>query len=282
MLFAGRRVHHHGGQDLQHVVLNHVAKGAGCVVEAPAVFNAKGFRHRDLDAVDILAVPQRLDRRICEPRVEDVLNRLLAQIVVDAEDRLLGKMLEQRPVERLRRLAIMAERLFHDEAGVHVETALSQRGANHAEQAGRNREIMHRPLRGSERLLERRESLGIVVVAIDIPHERREPRQSGGVGASVAFDALFCARPQLLDLPTGLGDADDGDIDPFVGDETQKRREDLLEREIAGSAEEHQGVGLSCLHLILSGVEVGEFGSARLCASALSFVLARRAFPHAE
>ena len=98
----------------------------------------------------------------------------------------------------------------------------------------------------------------------------------------MAFDAFLGARPQLLDRPTGLGDADDGDIDPLLGDEAQKSREDLLEREIAGSAEEHQGVGLSCLHLILSGIDIGEFGRARLCASALSFVLARRAFPHAD
>ena len=83
------------------MVLNHIAKGANGVVEAPPVLNVESFRHGDLDAANIVAVPQRLEHRIGEPRIEDVLNRLLAQIVVDAKDRIFGKMLEQRVVERL-------------------------------------------------------------------------------------------------------------------------------------------------------------------------------------
>ena len=62
------------------------------------------------------------------------------------------------------------------------------------------------------------------------------------------FDAVLGARPQLLDRPAGLGDADDGDIDAFVGYQSQKSREDLLIGKIAGSAEEDQGVGLGGLH----------------------------------
>ncbi len=64
----------------------------------------------------------------------------------------------------------------------------------------------------------------------------------------MALDARLGARLQVIDLPAALGDPDDRDIDSFVADETQKSREDLLERQIAGSAEEHQGVGLRDLH----------------------------------
>ena len=50
MVFAGWRVHHHVGEHLKHVVLNHVAERPGCIVEAAAVVDAERFRHGDLDA----------------------------------------------------------------------------------------------------------------------------------------------------------------------------------------------------------------------------------------
>ena len=50
----------------------------------------------------MVAVPQRLEHGVGEPGVDDVLHRLLAEKVVDAEDRVLGEMLLQDPVERLR------------------------------------------------------------------------------------------------------------------------------------------------------------------------------------
>ena len=83
-----------------------------------------------------------------------------------------------------------------------------------------------------------------------------QPRERGEV-VFRAFDAFLGARPQIFNGPTGLGDANDGDVEPFLGDETQKSREDLLVGEIAGSASEHHGVGLSGFHLFLSGIEVG-------------------------
>ena len=82
----GRRVHRQMRQHLQKVVLQHVPVGAGFVVEAPAILHAEILGHGDLDAADVVAVPQRLEHRIGEARVEQVLHRLLAQEVVDAED----------------------------------------------------------------------------------------------------------------------------------------------------------------------------------------------------
>ena len=165
------------------MVLNHIAKGADGVVEAPAVLDVESFRHGDLDAANIMAVPERLEHRVGEPRIEDVLNRLLAQIVVDAEDRILGKMLEQGLVERLRRLAIAPERLLHDEARVDVETALGERGDDDAKQAWRNREVVQRPFCAAKRLLQMREGLRIVVVPVDISQEPQQLGEPGGVGA---------------------------------------------------------------------------------------------------
>ena len=50
VFFPGRRVHCQLRQDLQHVVLHHVADRAGFVVEVATVLDAKILRHGDLDA----------------------------------------------------------------------------------------------------------------------------------------------------------------------------------------------------------------------------------------
>src|ERR1700722_4769374 len=185
--------------------------------------------------------------------------------MVDAKDRVFRKMLEQNVVERLRRLAIAAERFLDDEARVDVETALGERGDDNAKQAGGNRKIVQRPLGAAERLLQFGEGLRIVVIAIDVPQEAQELIKLSGVGAAVLLDAVFRASLELFDGPPSLGDADDRHIDALVADEAQKRGEDLLEGEIAGSAEEHQGVGLGGLHLTSCGIPVRKLGRPSTC-----------------
>ena len=98
----------------------------------------------------------------------------------------------------------------------------------------------------------------IVVVAVDISQETQELIELCRVGAAVLLDAVLGSFLELFDCPACLGDADDGHVDAFIADEPQKRGEDLLEGEIAGCAEEHQGVGLGGLHLISCGVTNSE------------------------
>ena len=58
-------------------------------------------RDRDLDVVDELAVPDRLEDPVREAKGEHVLDRLLAEVVVDPEDLLLGEV----AADQLRELA---------------------------------------------------------------------------------------------------------------------------------------------------------------------------------
>ena len=76
---------------------------AGLFVEGPAALDAELLRHRDLHALDVLAVPDRLQERVGEAEVEQVLDRLLAEVMVDAEDRRLVEVAQQDAVEGLRR-----------------------------------------------------------------------------------------------------------------------------------------------------------------------------------
>ena len=74
-------------EQLHHVVLDHVAdRAGGVVIGAPAAGHAHLLGHRDLHRADVPAVPDRLEDAVAEPEGQDVLHRLLAQVMVDAID----------------------------------------------------------------------------------------------------------------------------------------------------------------------------------------------------
>ena len=77
------------------MVLDDVVRDAGLLVELAAALDADLLGDGDLHVVDVLAVPERLEEAVGEAEDEEVLDRLLAEVVIDAED--------LRLVERLRR-----------------------------------------------------------------------------------------------------------------------------------------------------------------------------------
>ena len=81
------------------MVLHDVADGAGLFVKSPAPLDAKILGHRDLNAVDEIAVPDRFQKRIGKPEEQQVLHRLLAQKVVDPEDGFLVEIGQQDAIE---------------------------------------------------------------------------------------------------------------------------------------------------------------------------------------
>ena len=68
------------------MVLEDVADRAGLLVERRAALDPDRLGDRDLDVVDELAVPDRLEDAVREPQRQHVLDRLLAEVVVDPED----------------------------------------------------------------------------------------------------------------------------------------------------------------------------------------------------
>jgi len=105
------------------MVLDDVADDARLFVELAPALHAEALGHGDLDTLDIVAIPDRLEERVREPEVEDVLYRLLSEVVVDPEDALFGKHLVQDAVQLHRRLQIAAERLLDHHAASRVKPA---------------------------------------------------------------------------------------------------------------------------------------------------------------
>jgi hypothetical protein len=86
-----RRLHRHDAQQLQQMVLHHVAQCAGLVVEGAASLDAQLLGHVDLHVTMTAAAPQRLEQRVAEAQRQQVLHRLLAEIMIDPIDLPFGK-----------------------------------------------------------------------------------------------------------------------------------------------------------------------------------------------
>ena len=139
-------LHGDGGQDLQQVVLDHVAEGAGFLIVAPAALDADGLGGGDLDVIDVLAVPERLKQRVAEAEGQDVLDGLFAQVVIDAVELVFGEVLVELVLQFAGAGLVVAERLFDDEAapgavGGFGETGAAETTGGGAVVAGLRREI---------------------------------------------------------------------------------------------------------------------------------------------
>src|SRR3989442_1629605 len=153
---------------LQHVVLHHIANGAGLFVEPPPSLETEPFRHRDLHALDVMAVPHRLEERVREPEQQEILYRLLAEIMVDAEDALLIEYLMQRRVERPCTREVAPEWLFHHDARVACAPRGAEPLSDGLKHGGRNSEVMQGALRITQRRSQRGTGVRAVVVALDV------------------------------------------------------------------------------------------------------------------
>ena len=73
------------------------------------------FGRGDLHVIDVVAVPDRLENGVGEPQHEDVLHRLLAEVMVDAVDLVLGEHPVDLFVQLVARGQVGAEGLFDHE-----------------------------------------------------------------------------------------------------------------------------------------------------------------------
>jgi hypothetical protein len=112
-----RRLHRYQREHLQHVILQHVTgRAGGVVVAGAAALHAELLGDGDLDVLDVVAVPDRLEDRVVEAKAEQVLDRLLAEVVVDAKQLVLAQRAVQRVVQGLGRGEVAAEGLLDDHA----------------------------------------------------------------------------------------------------------------------------------------------------------------------
>src|SRR5215472_7089601 len=218
------------------------ADDACLLVELAAALHAEALRHRDLDVLDVVAIPDRLEERVGEPEVEDVLHRLFAEVVVDAIDALLGEHAVQHAAELPRRSEVPPEGFLDDDAPVRGARSLPELGNDGGKHARGNGQVVRRPLRAGQQGFEPGERGGVGVVAVHVLELRRERFEALRVEAAVLGDALLRALEELLAAPPRLGHADDGKRQGPADGHGLERGEDFLVGEVSGRAEEDERV----------------------------------------
>src|SRR5689334_12229202 len=97
------------------MILNHVTDRTGFIIKSAPALDPEVFRHGDLHAFDMVAVPEGLQERVREAEKKHVMHGPLPKVMVNAKDRLLVEGAQQDPVEVLCRVEIPAEGLFDDD-----------------------------------------------------------------------------------------------------------------------------------------------------------------------
>ena len=138
------RLHGNETHELEQMVLHHVAQGPCPVVIPCPLACPQRLGHRDLDMVNAGRVPDRLQQHVGKAQDQQVLDRLLAEIVVDTEDRALVEHRAHGLVNGAGRVEIMPDGLFqHDARARRHQPVPVNRRAYRSVNRRRQRQIEH-------------------------------------------------------------------------------------------------------------------------------------------
>ena len=199
------------------------------LVEAGARPDRERLGDVDLDVVDVVAVPDGLEEAVGEAQRQDVLDGLLAQEVVDAEDLLLGEDSVDGLVQGLRRREVGAEGLLHDHPRALGQTGVAQRADDPGHGRRGNREVDEPVGLAADLLLGPVDGVREVVGGAGVGGRVGEPRGELVPGlvrrlaAAELVDGHAGERPELVvgerpprsaDDPVPLGEqAGDGEVE---------------------------------------------------------------------
>ena len=153
------------------------------------VLHPEALRHRDLHALDVVAVPHRLEHRVGEPQVQDLSEPHLPEEVVDPIKLRLVDVLMDLGRERSGGGEIVAERLLHDHPRGLGEPGLGQSLDHPPEQERRDLEVEDRDVRVADRVSHPLIRGRIVEIAAHI----RQPRAKRSNTAS----SIFVPHPSI-------------------------------------------------------------------------------------
>ncbi len=241
---AGGGLHRRDRDDLHQVVDDDVAQRADGVVEVAAVGDAEPLGHRDLHAADVAAVPQRLDHRVGESQVQQLVDPHLPEEVVDPVQLRLVEVRADLGVERAGRREVVPERLLDDDAPVAHEIGAGELRDHRAEQRRRDLEVVDRRAGGADRLADLGVDPVVAEVAADVRQALGEAIEDLVVDRLlVGLDRLARPLAQVVDGPVAGRDPDDRAIQQLALLEPVQRVERHHLGEVAGDAEDDEYVG---------------------------------------
>src|ERR1700683_2423265 len=126
---------------------------------------------------------------------------------------------------------------------------------DYREHARRDSQVVQRPLRGTECLVERVESSVIVVVAIHVAQEAREARHHRLVRTRhKSLETLAHAGDQPAHITALASNPDHWRGEDSPANQVIERRVDLAVTQVPGGAEQHYGIAVTTFHVLLREV----------------------------
>ena len=221
-----------------------VAQRANWVVEVAAVLDPEVLSHGDLDALEVVPVPDRLEHRVREPEVENLLEAHLPEEVVDPVDLGLVDVLVKLGGERAGGIPVVAKRLLDDDPPGFCQPGLGEPFDNGAEEEGGNLEVEDRRLSAVDcgRHLLIRRGVG------EVPALIREPRREAVKNRLVdlftrSLDRVTRPFLQVVVGPVVDRDSEDRAVEEPARLEPVERVERHHLRQIAGDPEDDEDVG---------------------------------------
>jgi hypothetical protein len=150
------------------VVDDDISQRADGIVEVAAVLDSEVLRHRDLNTREVVATPQRLEDRVREAQMKDLLEAHLPEVVVDPVQLRLVDVLVQFRGEVACGLLVVPERLLDDDPGASGQSGLRQTLDHPPEQEGRCLQVEDRFLGTPDGLSHTFVRAGVGEIAADV------------------------------------------------------------------------------------------------------------------
>ena len=209
-----------------------------------AVVDAEALGHRDLDAVDVVAVPHGLEHGVRKPQVEQLLDPHLAEEVVDAVELRLVDVGVQLLRQRVGGGQVVAERLLDHDTGICGQAGLGQPFHHRAEEERRDLEVEDRQLGRPDGRADALVRGGVAEVALDVREPVGEaPEHLLVDGLAGAGDGLAGVVAQVVDRPVVDRHAHDRAVEQAARLEPVERMKRHHLGQIAGDPEDHEHVG---------------------------------------
>src|SRR5260221_4909718 len=107
---------------------------------------------------------------------------------------------------------------------------------------------MRRRFAGAELSPDAAEGRGIIVIAVYVTQQTAQLVESGAIDPAVFLETVVGPSAKLVEVPIGLCDADNRNIESSALHHGLEGRENLLIRQVAGCSEKDQGVGMGITH----------------------------------
>jgi hypothetical protein len=110
-----------------HVVLDDIADRPGGVIKVTSSFDPELLRHCDLHTLDVIPVPDRLQKAIGEAKEQKIENRFFTEVVVDPKDSRFRKHRVKCSVQQLSRGKVVSKGLLDDDSCIFYAVRFGER-----------------------------------------------------------------------------------------------------------------------------------------------------------